>query len=235
MLLRLIACLIVGAIITLAVSIACAVWTQLQYQESVTVYTRQRRPEPLQLAFLAQVFHGWPRTDTWPGSVPAGWPAIAQLPAYADGSSIAWRTTTWCTSEQHLTANPPPAATFVYTTTTFGWPARVLRLDEVGRRSGGAFASGIPLSNQGLKEGYPWPCLWDGLQRTVLIPRHPLIGGLLINIPFYALFAWLPIAAWQRWRGKRRTRRGECPNCSYPIGPGPLCPECGTPSPAVGA
>jgi len=63
-----------------------------------------------------------------------------------------------------------------------------------------------------------------------LLPTRPVWPGFIVNVLFYAAILWLLLLvvslpfALRRWR---RTRRGLCPKCAYPVGTSDRCTECG--------
>jgi hypothetical protein len=56
---------------------------------------------------------------------------------------------------------------------------------------------------------------------------HPRWPGFAINTVFYAGVLWLLFAAPFALRRRRRTKRGLCPKCAYPVGSSEVCTECG--------
>jgi hypothetical protein len=68
-----------------------------------------------------------------------------------------------------------------------------------------------------------------------VIPTHPIWAGFAINTIFYAAIlagGWMLFAAPGMIRRRKRIKRGLCPACAYPVGPGgtsAVCTECGTP------
>ena len=63
---------------------------------------------------------------------------------------------------------------------------------------------------------------------VTFIPFGPMWPGFAINTIFYTAILWLPFAALGRIRRRRRIKRGLCPACAYPVGDSALCTECGT-------
>jgi hypothetical protein len=61
------------------------------------------------------------------------------------------------------------------------------------------------------------------------LPLAPIWPGSAINTLFYAAILWLLFAAPFALRRMRRTKRGLCPACAYPVGASDLCTECGKP------
>lgn len=61
------------------------------------------------------------------------------------------------------------------------------------------------------------------------LPTRVLWRGYLINSALFGVVLWLLVIANPVLRGKARLRRGLCPRCSYPIGSGNVCTECGFP------
>jgi hypothetical protein len=63
------------------------------------------------------------------------------------------------------------------------------------------------------------------------LPLQPLWPGFAINTVFYAAIVWLLFAVPGRIRRFIRIRRGRCGACGYPIGTSDVCTECGKPVP----
>ncbi len=64
-----------------------------------------------------------------------------------------------------------------------------------------------------------------------LAPLRPLWPGFAINTLFYATILWLLIPGPFALRRFLRMRRGLCPKCAYPMGESSVCTECGKPLP----
>jgi hypothetical protein len=60
-----------------------------------------------------------------------------------------------------------------------------------------------------------------------IVPFAPLWSGFAINTVFYAVILWVLFAAPFALRRRRRIRRGLCPACAYPVGASDACTECG--------
>jgi len=61
----------------------------------------------------------------------------------------------------------------------------------------------------------------------VILPLTPIWPGFAINTLFYAAILWLMVAAPFALRRRRRVKRGLCPACAYPVGTSDVCTECG--------
>ena len=66
-----------------------------------------------------------------------------------------------------------------------------------------------------------------GVVLAQLTPMRPIWPGFAINTVFYAGILWLLVAIPARVRRWRRTRRGLCAKCAYPVGASEVCTECG--------
>ncbi|MCI0362240.1 MAG: hypothetical protein L0Y44_03805 [Phycisphaerales bacterium] len=108
-----------------------------------------------------------------------------------------------------------------------GWPMVSLRatfilqadsLESLNWTS--EWRGGIPLPPHLPANSAP---VWD----VRALPLVPIWVGFAINTIFYAAILWLLFAgpgALHRWR---RLKRGLCPACAYPIGTSDTCSECG--------
>jgi hypothetical protein len=59
------------------------------------------------------------------------------------------------------------------------------------------------------------------------LPLRPIWPGFAINTLFYAAILWLLFAGPGRVRRWRRSKRGLCVKCAYPVGTSDVCTECG--------
>jgi hypothetical protein len=78
-----------------------------------------------------------------------------------------------------------------------------------------------------------WRARWSSGFES-FVPTRPIWPAFIFNTVFYALFIWPIIAllfatpgAVRYLRFERRTRRGLCPACKYPMGDSVVCTECG--------
>lgn len=79
--------------------------------------------------------------------------------------------------------------------------------------------SGPAIQPFDLRVPLPYMPIWPGL-----------IGNTLVFASAWALILALPALAFDRWKVRRRIRRGECPKCRYSVKglpSGAPCPECG--------
>jgi len=60
-----------------------------------------------------------------------------------------------------------------------------------------------------------------------IIPGYPIAKGVAFNTLFYAVIVWLLCFAPFDFRRLRRSRRGLCVRCGYPVGTSDICSECG--------
>ncbi len=64
--------------------------------------------------------------------------------------------------------------------------------------------------------------------RRPTVPLRPLLLGYALNSCIFALISLASMTVFNVVRRRVRVRRGLCPNCGYPAGPSPQCPECGS-------
>jgi hypothetical protein len=113
----------------------------------------------------------------------------------------------------------------------FGWPWGSLYFDFIGVQ--GAMSKqetralvGELSTRAGLREGVPlkW---WPGSNGPLPVAVLPL--GSAANSAVFALVWFVAVAGPPKLRRWHRRRRGRCVACGYPIGPLPVCSECGRP------
>jgi hypothetical protein len=112
---------------------------------------------------------------------------------------------------------------------SFGIPA------DSSRWHGSRFRAGLPcLTVEGSVFVDNETNVWNSrgllqLQIKNPIPFGPFWPGFAINTVVYAVVLWMVFALPAVLRRKRRTKRGLCPQCAYPVGESSRCPECGQP------
>lgn len=67
----------------------------------------------------------------------------------------------------------------------------------------------------------------EGGSQRAFLPLRPLPAGVLVNSALYAGLLWLLAAVPRALRRRHRIRLGLCPTCTYPVGAGDVCTECG--------
>ena len=106
-----------------------------------------------------------------------------------------------------------------------GWPFYSMRCSfsilRLGSPSGGRTNSGIELEFQ-TDPGYVYG--WMGARA---LPLRPIWSGFILNTLFYGVLAWLAVPGPLALRRLLRARRGLCMKCAYPIGAGEICTEFG--------
>ncbi len=103
-----------------------------------------------------------------------------------------------------------------------GWPMRSMWC-ELEQGTHGPLRGGIPMGQSHTPNTF--------IVTQHILPLFPAWPGFTLNTLFYAGLLWLIVAAPGAARRRWRTRRGRCAACGYPIGPGAICSECGTPTP----
>lgn len=68
-----------------------------------------------------------------------------------------------------------------------------------------------------------------GLPARRQLPIEPIWLGFAINSLLFAASLWAILRGWGVLRRFVRDKRGQCPNCGYPVGTSPVCTECGQP------
>ncbi len=108
------------------------------------------------------------------------------------------------------------------TETASGWPFPALR-SALG-------SSTAPGSSPAIERGYLVRVLCTRFGREVeraVLPTTPIWPGFLGNSALYAAHLF-PLVSARHWRRRRRAKRGLCPQCAYPVNCVDRCPECGT-------
>jgi len=67
----------------------------------------------------------------------------------------------------------------------------------------------------------------NGLAAREFIPLRPIWPALIANWLIFSVLAWGAMAGLARMRFRRRTCRGQCVGCAYPLAGLARCPECG--------
>jgi hypothetical protein len=109
-----------------------------------------------------------------------------------------------------------------------GWPARCLTYAAM--YPGSQWQQRLDRWHAGIST--PWKFNSSGLGIQRRLPLCPIWPGFAINTVFYAGIlsgGWLLFAAPLALRRRRRSKRGLCPACAYPVGDSPVCTECGKP------
>jgi hypothetical protein len=232
-----IASLVLGFLATIVVAMGCAVLTQSYTTTAGVGLFGPGVPVTNSEGVPSAIIHGWPGTESWPGPVPPSYPQNNTLSRRSRNGAAAfdelWRRSTFFASEQYAAADLNQAEPRNYLTTMYGWPARALRNDEIGREPINVYPTGWPQSAQGLREGYRWQPPIGGQQSLLVLPRFPVVRGILLDTAFYAAIVWFGLALIRKRRDACRVRAGECPKCRYAIGRSPACTECGADISAV--
>ncbi|MGQ0626583.1 MAG: hypothetical protein ACT4PL_00595 [Phycisphaerales bacterium] len=176
---------------------------------------------------------------TLPGSVP---------PPFDQERNIVWGVhRSWCrTLEIYRVGDNgggrmSPAtsgAELVYEVHTIGWPFPAMRRDFIFGRGVGGVWVGSPETAGLTERGFVEKGLLGGAPAAVagglakekpryFIPIRPDPLGWALNLPIYALAAWLLIFFARRLAARLRALRGGCAGCGYALGPLTTCPECG--------
>lgn len=167
--------------------------------------------------------------DTWPIRVPARWP---QQPESSERVHDLGRTlATYSTEPPNMNVNDVGIHHFHFIWDwRCGWPMRSLR--SVVRSSSidddGAYVTGAGLFDV-VEMGRLRPdelrslCAW----RADYLPTSPMPLGFAVNSLLFAAIPAAPVFLLGPIRRALRLRAGLCPRCKYPIGPSPVCTECG--------
>jgi hypothetical protein len=201
--LRLVACLLAGAALTVAVGWAIA----LRSPAGPLVH-----PPPQSLALR------------WPLVVPRNWP---ELPERARKWSLRTRTYLVFSAPDrvvHQSDDPRISFSGTFQVDQFlsGIPFRALSMSFVNSPTGAGGKLGAIRA----------PGFITSPNRLDRVPIHPLWPGFALDTAFYGAILFVLWSAPVAIRRRTRRRRGHCPTCNYDLqgttaGP---CPECGTPA-----
>lgn len=221
-LLRLLRHVAIGVFATILLGMFCA---RLRWHERYNVWTVWSSSTP---------------ASAWPGPVPDGWPSppLSAEPSESQGSnpfedqgpkgdrSFGVLVGVIC----HRMHARHPITTYSYDVYAYGFPFPSLRMDHADESSFAVTPAGYSnMAKQPLRglEIQPRSTFaWGGFPAYV-IPMVPYWRGFIPNIAFWA---WMSVLIHRFFRAaltSRRLARGLCPTCRYPIGPTPICSECG--------
>lgn len=189
----------VGALLTIAVAWACALWVPLGVE-------RDHAPGPL----------------AWSRPVPADWPSspLSRMEARRFGRHSVLEDATDQRSVLRWLENDPESngaqrvPVFASWVDRSGWPWKALECQILP----GKIHSGI---------GVPY-WMANQMGDDAVLPLRVLWPGFALNTVFYACIAWVLAAAPSSLRRWLRVRRGRCQACGYDRqGITAVCPECG--------
>jgi hypothetical protein len=202
------ACLVAGALVTVATAWACALWTPRPTTGSfqvVGMIERDGNPRPMPQTVAGAGFGfaieqdghiAWEQTTTGRGlgiemdaeRMASGWPF------YALECTIA-----------HNTMRPPAG--------------RVRAAEQIGwNPSGGPWLiDGIPHFRWKSLHAQPWRFL----------PLRPRVAGFGADALIAGAGLWFAAFGWREVRLAMRAKRGRCLACGYPVAGLGRCPECG--------
>lgn len=202
---KLAVCLLLGAVVTVAVAWRFAV-----------------RGSPYASTFVGRTTTG----VTWPVPVPPGWPQPWQQSRYRYDWGYFDH---WVASSEERPAES--MRRFTVEESTLGWPFPALTRFEA---RAGNFDSTTKTFDSNLEvpalgpwyEGVLWTLTQTRVPRSLpIMPRWlPFLSDTLVFAAPVALL-WLGVPAARRWR---RRRRGLCPTCGYEVRGLATCPECGS-------
>jgi hypothetical protein len=205
--LKLAACGIVGAVLTVAVAWGLTVWV------AEGTSTRHRN-------------QSW---SAWSAALPSDWPTA---PDSREVFALSGRTVVWETANR--TGQWGGAEVFWLQENRAGLPLHALRSFEKhrGPRNGPTvYYDVFPHLGDGLRipDGVPFQ-----VSGATSFPIDPIWPGFALNTAFYAALLFMLCSAPGFVRRRLRHHRGQCPHCAYDLRatPNTTCPECGSPSPA---
>ncbi len=218
-LLIIVVCLLLGAVVNVAVAWGCAVWLEVFRGQFERVRDRNTDLGVFRAAKFSRVGAMYFETVRWKGRVQQsvsptddpnellpGWTGLtAPTQAYESGKyQIEYRAVD-----------------------LRGWPMRSLWLEYTGHSRSGVLNVQGGLLTSALRTRSGTPLTRSGQSFPVALPLRPLWPGFAVNTLFYATLLWLLIPGPFALRRFLRVRRGLCPKCAYPIGESSVCTECG--------
>lgn len=188
---------------------------------------------------------GEKRPLRWPRLMPSNWPTVptviwrsrsfglSQVYMEGDGDMPAWHAIADGNDELRRD-NPTYYALDLFTA---GWPLRCLKWEvcNVVVNPSGSIYDNVtdPLNAwpNGLKVPHRLlsPAVAHESHRR--FPLMPLPVGFIVNTALFGAISWVIVALPTNVARSLRLRAGLCPHCRYPIGPSPICTECGTSAP----
>lgn len=191
-----------GAVATIAIAFACALWSQ---------------PREFDPQFMARVRREFFQRDGG-RSGRAYWPLMAYKGFGAQFMHIA-------IDEPDLIEDPVSGSYPSLGVLRAGWPWTALEAEcwhdatRAPRSRPAEFRWTVPIANRHVRA--------DRLFIPRMLPLRPMWPGLALNVALYALLLWLIWFSARLTRQAVRIRRQLCPWCAYPIGLSARCSECG--------
>ncbi len=205
-------CVLLGAVVNVAVAWGCAGW--------------------LDTPGGSRVFAGSPRGVPWPCAVPADWPRRAEFSMAEKGlgRTVVLRWTYAAPGQRDASVDSH----------LYGWPLRSLSVHTLYRAFATSTVHAVPspwhdrctlcgvalLDSSKCASCNSVNVVRIGAQQRP-VPVGVILSGLALNTIFYATLLWLLIFGPFALRRFLRRRRGLCPRCAYPMGEAAVCTECG--------
>ncbi len=214
-------CLLLGAVVNVAVAWGCAVWLEVFRGQFERVRDRNTDLGVFRAAKFSRPGAMYFETVRWKGRVQQsvsptddpnellpGWTGLtAPTQAYESGKyQIEYRAVD-----------------------LRGWPMRSLWLEYTGHSSSGVLdvQGGLVTSALRMSPRSGRPLTRSGQSFPVALPLRPLWPGFALNTLFYAVILWLLAGGLFALRRDLRIKRGLCPKCAYRTGESSVCTECG--------
>ena len=219
--LMVLALLVAGAVVNMAVAWGCAVWIPASGP-----YIGERRAASLTELEADGAWRFWAiERYARSGAVlyRSHWDTRSEL---LDCDEITTRSTDLKPSElapSWAGLRTPPAADYeIRHAHAYGWPFISMWQDYLytGGGYGGDLVHGLQLAFLPADGGF-----------ARAVPLCPIWPGFAVNALFYAAVLCVPICGLFALRRLIRRRRGLCPACAYPMGESAVCTECGKPLP----
>lgn len=152
----------------------------------------------------------------WPSNTPSSWPGVKHR---MEGQAHYWRV------DRYISERTSDTQSYFVDIFAVGWPVRSFQWQSCTRLNHNHLEY---LTSSAWNDGIHLPAWLDPGQNTWRrFPLRPVRIGFAINT---AIFAFFLMAIWLGLRHIRtllRLRADLCPRCKYPIGPSPVCTECG--------
>ncbi len=220
-------CLLLGAVVNVAVAWGCATWSALE-----VVSVSLQEPTKTEQRWWRQIYPTRAAPEALLARQSSGFGCDSQSILGDRGGQAVFRVDFAGPS----TVNFDPNTKFDRVTTLrSGWPWR----SGAGERWDLGFSLMTPIPQLGYRVtmwrdadlhsfalSFDRP-EWLGSSSFRILPLRPVWPGFAVNTLFYAALLWSLICSPFALRRFLRLRRGLCPKCAYPMGESSVCTECG--------
>jgi hypothetical protein len=216
----LITCVVLGAIINVAVAWSCAIWSRPNVTKAFALPQAVTDDLWLRLAPLSWSIH-IQKCETGP-IIPHG----SRQETFGLTLDVALVSRVCVVKHGPLESNSIGVFVVDWSVIEYrmGWPIRSVWANAART------SDTKELTIAGAWQ-FPENITWARIGRGQVLPYRPFWTGFIINSVFFAAIIWLLIRGPFEIRRRVRQYRGQCQACGYPIGSSAMCSECGAPVP----